>query len=79
MRGLMGETPLTIGTIFERMRTVNADGVLVDALAEGTTRQTYGELAERVLRLVTVLRDLGVQPGDRVASFANNTSRHVEL
>jgi fatty-acyl-CoA synthase len=75
----MGQMPLTIGTIFERMRTVNADGVVVDALADGTTRQTYGELSERVLRLVTVLRDLGVQPGDRVASFANNTSRHVEL
>jgi fatty-acyl-CoA synthase len=79
VNGLMGQMPLTIGTIFERMRTVNGDGVVVDALAEGTTRQTYRELADRVLRLVTVLRDLGVQPGDRVASFANNTSRHVEL
>jgi fatty-acyl-CoA synthase len=75
----MGQMPLTIGTIFERMRTLNAGSLLVDALPEGTTRQTYGEVAERVLRLVTVLRDLGVQPGDRVASFANNTSRHVEL
>jgi fatty-acyl-CoA synthase len=79
VNGLMGQLPLTIGTIFERMRTVNADGVLVDALTEGTTRQTYGELSDRVLRLVTVLRELGVRPGDRVASFANNTSRHVEL
>jgi fatty-acyl-CoA synthase len=26
-----------------------------------------------------VLLDLGVQPGDRVGSFANNSSRHVEL
>ncbi len=77
--GLMGQMPLTIGTIFERMRTVNAGSVVVDALADGTTRQTYGELSERVLRLVTVLRELGVQPGDRVASFANNSSRHVEL
>jgi fatty-acyl-CoA synthase len=79
VNGLMGQMPLTVGTIFERMRTVNADSVLVDALAESTTRQTYGELSDRVLRLVTVLRQLGVQPGDRVASFANNTSRHVEL
>jgi len=75
----MGDMPLTVGTIFERLRTVNGDGVVVDALAEGTTRTTYRELADRVLRLVTVLRELGVQPGDRVASFANNTSRHVEL
>jgi fatty-acyl-CoA synthase len=75
----MGRMPLTVGTIFERMRTVNAGSVLVDALADGTTRQSYGELSDRVLRLVTVLRELGVRPGDRVASFANNTSRHVEL
>jgi fatty-acyl-CoA synthase len=79
MNGLMGDMPLTVRTIFDRMRTVHADGVVVDALADGTTRTSYGELADRVLRLVTVLRELGVGPGDRVASFANNTSRHVEL
>ena len=79
MDGLMGDLPLTVRTIFDRLRTVHADGVVVDALADGTTRTTYGALADRVLRLVTVLRELGVQPGDRVGSFANNTSRHVEL
>jgi len=26
-----------------------------------------------------VLQDLGVQPGDRIGTFANNSSRHVEL
>jgi fatty-acyl-CoA synthase len=36
-------------------------------------------MADRILRLVTVLTDLGVQPGDRVGTFANNSSRHVEL
>src|SRR5262249_20352538 len=62
-------------SIFDRMRTVYADGEVVDARG----RTTYGDLADRVLRLVTVLRDLGVRPGDRVASFANNSARHVEL
>ena len=79
MLGLMGNQPLTVGTIFERMRTVYRDNLVIDALPTETTRITYGDLADRVLRLVTVLRDLGVQPGDRVASFAHNTSRHVEL
>lgn len=79
MKGLMGSEPLTVGTLFERLRTVHAGSEIVDALAGGSVRTTYGELAERVLRLVTVLRDLGVQPGDRVATFANNSSRHVEL
>jgi fatty-acyl-CoA synthase len=75
----MGSQPLTVRTIFDRMRTVYGDNAVVDALPDGTTRTTYRALADRVLRLVTVLQDLGVQPGDRVASFANNSSRHVEL
>ena len=79
MKGLMGTQALTVRTIFDRMRTVHAAGEVVDALPGGSTRTTYGEMAERVLRLVTVLRDLGVRPGDRVATFANNSSRHVEL
>ncbi len=79
VRALMGSQPLTVRTIFDRLRTVHAQAAVIDALPAGTTRVTYGELAERVLRLVTVLRELGVRPGDRVGTFANNTSRHVEL
>ena len=79
MQGLMGTQPLTIGTIFDRMRTVYADGEVVDAFPSGAGRMTYGAIADRVLRLVTVLRDLGVQPGDRVGTFASNSSRHLEL
>jgi len=79
MQGLMGTQPLTVGTIFERMRTVYSDAEVVDAFPTGAGRTTYGAMADRILRLVTVLRDLGVQPGDRVGTFANNSSRHVEL
>jgi fatty-acyl-CoA synthase len=79
VKARMGNQPLTVRTIFDRMRTVHAAAEVVDALPSGSTRTSYGEMAERVLRLVAVLRELGVQPGDRVASFANNSSRHVEL
>jgi fatty-acyl-CoA synthase len=79
MSTYMGDQPLTIRTIFDRMRTVYGENHVIDALPDGTTRTSYAQLADRVLRLVTVLRDLGVQSGDRVASFANNSSRHVEL
>ena len=74
--GLMQPTPLTLRSIFDRMRTIHADGEVVDV--EG--RRSYGDLAERVLRLCTVLTDdLGVRPGDRVGSFAYNSARHLEL
>jgi fatty-acyl-CoA synthase len=79
VHALMGTQPLTVRTIFDRMRTVYAAGEVVDAFPGGSVRTTYGGMAERVLRLVTVLQDLGVRPGDRVASFANNSSRHAEL
>jgi fatty-acyl-CoA synthase len=75
----MGAQPLTIRTIFDRMRTVYGDAEVVDAFATGAGRTTYRAMAERILRLVTVLQDLGVRPGDRVGTFANNSSRHVEL
>ncbi|MDT7537210.1 MAG: hypothetical protein QOI82_795 [Actinomycetota bacterium] len=79
MQGLMGNQPLTVRTIFERMRTVYGDAEVVDAFSTGAGRTTYRAMAERILRLVTVLQDLGVRPGDRVGTFANNSSRHVEL
>ena len=41
--------------------------------------QTYGELSERILRLAAALVDLGVEPGDRVATFGYNHARHFEL
>ena len=81
--GLMQQTPLTLHSIFDRMRTIYPDGEVVSVSGTGdtatTVRHSYGEIAERVLKLATVLRDLGVGPGDRVASFAYNSHRHLEL
>jgi fatty-acyl-CoA synthase len=73
--GLMQQTPLTIGSIFDRLRTINADGEIVSP----ERRQTYGEFSERVLKLCSALRDMGVRPGDRVGSFGFNHARHLEL
>jgi len=74
--GLMQHTPLTLEMIFERFRTVYADGRLIDQEYE----TTYGEVADRILRLARVLtEELGVQPGDRVATFGHNSIRHFEL
>jgi fatty-acyl-CoA synthase len=74
--GLMQETPLTLHAIFDRMRTLYADGEVVSP--DGRT--TYGAIAERILRLCTVLTErFGIRPGDRVATFGFNSSRHFEL
>jgi fatty-acyl-CoA synthase len=72
----MQQTPLTIHSIFERMRTIYPEGEIVSP--EGRT--TYGAAADRILRLCTVLTErFGIRPGDRVATFGFNSARHFEL
>ena len=39
---------------------------------------TYRELMSRCQRLATVLKDLGAEPGDRIAVLAANTNHHLE-
>lgn len=78
--GLMMESRLTLDSILRRASRVYAEKKVVSRgndLAVSAT--TYAELRPRVARLMNVLRSLGVKPGDRVATFAWNHSRHLEL
>ena len=42
-------------------------------------RSTYAEIQVRAKRLAKALTGLGIEPGDRVATLAWNTHRHLEL
>jgi fatty-acyl-CoA synthase len=79
----MMDYPLTVRTIYQRALTLFPDKQLVTRRpaggSGGVRRTTYGEWAERVARLAGGLRDLGVGPGDRVATFCWNHDRHLEV
>jgi fatty-acyl-CoA synthase len=49
------------------------------AIVDGSVTLTYGEFAQRCGRLAGALRDLGVQPGDRVAAYCANSHVMLEL
>src|SRR6059058_2513 len=79
MQGLMQETPLTIPSLFWRAGKLFPDKHIVTAEAAGNVRITYGEWATRTRKLGGVIDQLGISADGRVATFAWNTARHLEL
>ena len=78
MRSTMMDFPLTVRHIFEHGRATYADSEVVTNEADGVRRITFGALADRADQLAAGLRRLGVERGDRVATFAWNTQEHQE-
>ncbi len=79
MDGLMMDRPLLVKQIAERAERVFPDREVVARTQNGVERSTYGQVIERARRLAASLTELGVSPGDRVASFGWNSLRHLEL
>jgi fatty-acyl-CoA synthase len=79
LEGLMMRTPLLVRTIAERAAQQFANREVVSVTADGVERSNYGEVVERARRLASALHELGIRPGDRVATFGWNSRRHLEL
>ena len=75
----MSEQPLAIRYIFEHAMRSHARKEIVSRDGAEVRHFTYAEFGRRVAKLANALVTLGVQPGDRVASFAWNGNRHLEL
>src|SRR4051794_7684208 len=79
MQGLMSSYQLTLPHLFGRAERLFADKELMTVTRGGVERTTYGEWAERTRRLAGALDALGISADGRVATFAWNTVRHLEL
>ena len=79
MLGLMQDRPLALPHIFHRAEQYFGHKTIVTADATGETTTTIADWAQRVRRLATVLDTLDVSADGRVATFAWNTARHLEL
>jgi acyl-CoA synthetase (AMP-forming)/AMP-acid ligase II len=79
MRGLMQDWPLLCHRILDHAATFHPDRPIISRLVEGPIhRTTYGEARKRALKVAQRLERDGIREGDRVATLAWNTFRHVE-
>ncbi len=79
MRGLMQDWPLLIHKVIDYAAVEHAERAVVSRLVEGPMhRSTYREVRERSLRVAKRLARDGIVAGDRVATLAWNTHRHLE-
>jgi len=79
MLGLMQNWPLTVDRILDHAKAWHGGREVVTRSIEGPiVRTTYAQVHDRAKRVSNALKGLGVQPGDRVATLAWNTARHME-
>ncbi len=77
--GRMQDWPLLVSRLIDHAATNHGEREVVSLAVEGGVhRSNWREVRGRALRVAQALTGLGVQPGDRVATLAWNTWRHVE-
>jgi len=80
IEGLMQKRDLMISDFIRHAAKFHQKQEVVSRLPDGTMhRQTYVEVENRAKQLAQALVAMGMKPGDRIATLANNTYRHLEV
>src|SRR5215467_7560192 len=79
MLGLMQDWPLLVHKIIDHAAIYHSDREVVTRTVEGPLhRTTYRDIRDRAKKVARALEKKGIRPGDRVATLAVNTHRHLE-
>ncbi len=79
MLGLMQDWPLLVHKIIDHAAVNHGDREVVSHSVEGPIHRTnYREIAVRARKVAEALDKHGIKEGDRVATLAWNTWRHIE-
>jgi fatty-acyl-CoA synthase len=75
----MQDHPLLISTLIRHAAENHGRREIVSRLGDGSIHRTdYATIEQRARRLAQALETRGIRPGDRVATLAWNTYRHLE-
>ncbi|HET7792893.1 MAG TPA: long-chain fatty acid--CoA ligase [Rhizobacter sp.] len=79
MRSTMMDTPLSLNHLLERAGTIFGGNHIVSRLPDKSLRRhTYAEYHRRTRALASALQQLGLAPGERVATLSWNHHAHLE-
>jgi acyl-CoA synthetase (AMP-forming)/AMP-acid ligase II len=79
MHGLMQDYPLLVNTFLDHGALNHGERELVTRSIEGPIRRTtLADIRRRALRVARALEKEGINQGDRIATMAWNTDRHME-
>jgi acyl-CoA synthetase (AMP-forming)/AMP-acid ligase II len=79
MLGAMQNRPLLVSSLIEHAALAHGEREIVTKLVEGgVARTNWHQVHARAKKLAQALEKLGLKPGDRVATLAWNTHRHLE-
>jgi fatty-acyl-CoA synthase len=80
MQGLMQRQEMLLSSIIVHAARHHGDAEVISRREDGRiVRTNYRTIEHRARKLAGALRDLGVKFGDRVATLAMNSDRHLEL
>lgn len=80
MPGLMQDRQLLVSGMIEHAARYHPHVEIVSRTCEGPiVRTNWAQVRSRAAKLANALMRMGIRPGDRVATLAWNTHRHLEL
>lgn len=77
--GLMMDYQLTLTPLMKRAKELYPNREIITRFGDSYHTHTYSDFYDRCGKLANALTKLGVEPGDRIGTFAWNSYRHQEL
>ncbi|MFV0644792.1 MAG: long-chain-fatty-acid--CoA ligase [Sphingomonadaceae bacterium] len=79
MHGLMQDWPLTVDRFITHAAAIHGQRKIISRHTDGSiSRTTYQQMQSRAMKFSAALQSLGIKSGDRVATLAWNSARHME-